>query len=1018
MWFRDVAHVVYVAVGAYAFTEIGARVGGASVTVESLRLLTLIVLAVVSAIYALAARAETRHAKADATIVVRRSKCDAQFHADVLRRVSNRDPSTDPEDATRVDLLAHLAFVDSGAKVNVNDPTPDLPPLLTTPGRRDAVRDAARNAQRRTSGHEKKHAALPASFHLAEVLDGAVQKSRELQLPGTSPVELAASLEVHTERFALRDVFDAGGRQGQGNSSNSSDPTSHSARFACGGVSMDQRDGVDRVVAICATLVDLTRCEALTELQLDETQRIANSGTPATVRLRMEVGRVGDWSAEQRGMSRDKLVEKKASRISFDRYGGKRRLTEDAKTLQWTEVRLVASLVVPKDAKRQIQRSRRPSMNGRMNKSRNLDDEVSDDDQNNQNSEHSVALSALRRTASAMGGYLATEPATGPDTVGNSFAVHVLLLNLPLNQLNEDEDDLSSSTFLLDPKLPEPFASTLLNAAQRGTNGLSDAFERKVNNIVECVFHPSVSSGRRAHARRLLETYPGVKVTTAKTSAATVTLLQQALRNGAFVVVVCASPTGSSATASARAAVAAVAAHDTLVEATAAAEIPTEESGFRAAAILLAATGADAEAAKKTAKEASVAGISGRSISTSISKWLHTTDELRSDSPSLHDQNSLRFEFSAAPTPATSEEMHAALCSSLKRGCENAVKIAHAAAAARKERREASLLKGQASPSSTLRARRVSTRSDDGDFADLVIEKRKLSEDFVGHQASPLGVSCRNSTSRDSSELSSEHDSSVVPVGDGAKDEASAEATATATAADEPVKAAPVTEPTPELVTELVTEVSTATAPVPAPAPDPTPSTPTQAVFTDPAPSPVKPKPEESKPEESSLEGLRVLVVDDNHFQLRVVKASLKKSGVELDTAVHGKEAVDLVAARIALGGDSKLYDVILMDSMMPVMDGPTATAEIRVLEKAFRAQLRPELTQPGGLHEREMVIIGLSAEAGHEYEQGARAAGMDGALGKPCRPEQLRDALRQVNEGTFSSWKKTSTRGGLMTQG
>ena len=133
---------------------------------------------------------------------------------------------------------------------------------------------------------------------------------------------------------------------------------------------------------------------------------------------------------------------------------------------------------------------------------------------------------------------------------------------------------------------------------------------------------------------------------------------------------------------------------------------------------------------------------------------------------------------------------------------------------------------------------------------------------------------------------------------------------------------------------------------------------------------------------------------------------------------MHGKEAVDLVAARIALGGDSKLYDVILMDSMMPVMDGPTATAEIRVLEKAFRAQLRPELTQPGGLHEREMVIIGLSAEAGHEYEQGARAAGMDGALGKPCRPEQLRDALRQVNEGTFSSWKKTSTRGGLMTQG
>jgi CheY-like chemotaxis protein len=161
---------------------------------------------------------------------------------------------------------------------------------------------------------------------------------------------------------------------------------------------------------------------------------------------------------------------------------------------------------------------------------------------------------------------------------------------------------------------------------------------------------------------------------------------------------------------------------------------------------------------------------------------------------------------------------------------------------------------------------------------------------------------------------------------------------------------------------------------------------------------------------------LRVLVVDDNHFQLRVVKASLKKSGIELDTAVHGKEAVDFVERRIALGSDAKLYDVILMDSMMPVMDGATATSKIRVLERAFRAELRSELTMAGGLHEREMVIIGLSAEAGPEYEAGARRAGMDGALGKPCRPDQLRDALRQVNQGTFSSWKTNSKRSGMGT--
>jgi CheY-like chemotaxis protein len=166
---------------------------------------------------------------------------------------------------------------------------------------------------------------------------------------------------------------------------------------------------------------------------------------------------------------------------------------------------------------------------------------------------------------------------------------------------------------------------------------------------------------------------------------------------------------------------------------------------------------------------------------------------------------------------------------------------------------------------------------------------------------------------------------------------------------------------------------------------------------------------------------MRVLVVDDNHFQLRVVKASLNRSGVELDAAVHGKEAVDLVAKRLerpsredAAPTSSSLYDVILMDSMMPVMDGCAATIEIRKLEKTFRASLPPALTSAGGAFEREMVIIGLSAEAGPEYEAGARAAGMDGALGKPCRPDALRDALRQVNEGTFNSWKASSKRGTL----
>ena len=144
---------------------------------------------------------------------------------------------------------------------------------------------------------------------------------------------------------------------------------------------------------------------------------------------------------------------------------------------------------------------------------------------------------------------------------------------------------------------------------------------------------------------------------------------------------------------------------------------------------------------------------------------------------------------------------------------------------------------------------------------------------------------------------------------------------------------------------------------------------------------------------------------------------------------MHGREAVELFEKRLEairdVGFDDSdsenfgiatrpPYDVILMDSMMPVMDGCAATIEIRAAERAFRATLPAALLKPGGAFERETMIIGLSAEAGPEYEAGAREAGMDGALGKPCRPEALRDALRRVREGTFNSWKGGSKRGTL----
>ena len=62
------------------------------------------------------------------------------------------------------------------------------------------------------------------------------------------------------------------------------------------------------------------------------------------------------------------------------------------------------------------------------------------------------------------------------------------------------------------------------------------------------------------------------------------------------------------------------------------------------------------------------------------------------------------------------------------------------------------------------------------------------------------------------------------------------------------------------------------------------------------------------------------------------------------------------------------------------------------------------------------MIILGLSAEGGPEYEAEARGVGMDGTISKPCRPETMRETLRAVLAGTWKrgSFKTRSKRDNL----
>jgi signal transduction histidine kinase/ActR/RegA family two-component response regulator len=118
--------------------------------------------------------------------------------------------------------------------------------------------------------------------------------------------------------------------------------------------------------------------------------------------------------------------------------------------------------------------------------------------------------------------------------------------------------------------------------------------------------------------------------------------------------------------------------------------------------------------------------------------------------------------------------------------------------------------------------------------------------------------------------------------------------------------------------------------------------------------------------------GCRVLVVDDNHVNQRVVQGLLEREGCRVEVAANGREAVE----RAGEG-----YDLILMDCVMPEMDGWAATERIRALEEGAAGSF----------------IVALTANAFAEDRDRCRAAGMDGFLAKPVRAVELRDVLRQA---------------------
>ncbi len=129
--------------------------------------------------------------------------------------------------------------------------------------------------------------------------------------------------------------------------------------------------------------------------------------------------------------------------------------------------------------------------------------------------------------------------------------------------------------------------------------------------------------------------------------------------------------------------------------------------------------------------------------------------------------------------------------------------------------------------------------------------------------------------------------------------------------------------------------------------------------------------------EEVSFEGRRVLVVEDNELNSEIAQCLLEERGFEVACVYNGAEAVDKIK-----NTQPGTYDVILMDIMMPVMDGLAATRAIRSMERE-------------DCH--TIPIVAMSANAFDDDLKKSVECGMNGHLSKPVDVEKLYQTLAEV---------------------
>lgn len=133
---------------------------------------------------------------------------------------------------------------------------------------------------------------------------------------------------------------------------------------------------------------------------------------------------------------------------------------------------------------------------------------------------------------------------------------------------------------------------------------------------------------------------------------------------------------------------------------------------------------------------------------------------------------------------------------------------------------------------------------------------------------------------------------------------------------------------------------------------------------------------DEKKIKASKIEGKKILIVEDNELNAEIVQVMLEQAGAIVEIASNGEQAVELFT--VSRPGE---YAVVLMDIMMPVMNGYEATRAIRGLEREDAEKI---------------PIIAMSANAFQEDVMECRAVGMNRHLAKPLNEKKLMLAIEE----------------------